>query len=386
MCDFDSSYDVKQIDSVCWGCNTYLPPKCTVLKEVSTFPVEFAVDWSKLQDPSLFTCPDGYTKLNPIPQDILPQIGSSKNNCNGDLDYNFIAANLCTFQQPPMPDSQQLLCCLNQATKQGNLPPCAKGYCAQNISPDSPCVKTMSEHCIKNGFDDNCKTFMNLTSNQTAREKILEGFFKNQLADKSLTNPYNQIVAEICTNSSYNLQTKCDELLTPYCTQFNNRTDIFNNQSYLNLCGCHLPSADYILDDQSCDPICNFPNTVTNNGKTCQKDICVFEGSVIESLIEGKIDLNSICGGSSNNNLCYFSESFLDLVDKYSSQLKISSNCQQCFSFDEKDKISGQNAKPIKCVGQNVPPTGLSTLQKVLIGIGISAGVLLLFGFIFFVL
>lgn len=379
MCDFDSEYDKEQINSVCYECNI-----------ISSCPYKYNPDGTSYVDknnPDLYVCPNGYTKLQPIPTDIKIRNGTPSDGCSGNIaNLAFIAQNLCTFAQPPMSDSQQLQCCLNQTQQQGNLPPCAKGYCAQNISPDSPCAKTMPNYCIKNGFDDNCKTFMNLTSNQTAREKILEGFFQNQLANKSLTNPYNQIVAEICTNPSYNLQSKCDELLSQYCTQFNNRSEIFNNQSYLNLCGCHLPPADYILDDQSCDPICNFPNTVTKNGKTCQKDICVFEGSVIESLIEGKIDLNSICGGS-NNNLCYFSESFLDVVDKYSSELKISSNCQQCFSFSEKDKISGQNAKPIKCVGQVNPPTpGLSTLQKVLIGVGITAGVLLLIGFIFLVL
>lgn len=382
VCDFDSEYEVRQIDSLCYGCNLILNPKCvTTVNNQGQTVVEY-------NNPDFYTCPSGYTKLDPLPQDIQARAGTKNDNCPSSLDYTFIARNLCTFAQPPMPNEQIIQCCLDQAVQTGIGPPCAKGYCSKNTDPNGGCVSAMTNHCIQNGFDSVCQKFMNITQNQTAREDILQGFFDNQLKNKSLTNNYNSIVASICSNPGYGLGAKCDQLLSNYCTNFTNRQDIFNNQGYLELCGCHLPKSVYIYDDQSCDPLCNFPNVVLDNNQTCQKNVCILEGEIVNSIIQqgSQINITDICG-ISKNNLCYFDENFLTEIEQYADELKINTNCQKCYTFNAKDKITGQNVKEVKCYGQIIPPPtpGLTTTQKVLIGAGIASAFIILAFFLFLI-
>jgi hypothetical protein len=369
MCDFDKEYNLTfESNALTCQYNSQYGPYCVLDQLCSD-------NWDN------FTCPNGYIK-NPNLSN-QPQCSwkiQCKDNC---LSY-YVANDYCVYKEPNSNDPAVFVdCCTEDNYIVGNPPTCPKNFCPNNNDEKAPCVSQMSLYCSnKNPDDEQCRQFLFSTTNQNAKDQVISGFFDQQMGkyDK-LTNPYNARMASYCSNSNLNVSKVCEDKLKTYCSGVKNRADIFNNLDFANLCGCHLDQDVYITskDDPNglCDPICNLPSSFKRqdiNPNICTKDICIFEGSSVNSIITGKINVKEICG--EGNNRCYFAESTLDTIKKYQNNYNFTTNCSECYSFKDTDKILGQDVRKIDCIGKIVNPN-----ISLIIGAGLS--IILIIGIIF---
>jgi hypothetical protein len=189
----------------------------------------------------------------------------------------------------------------------------------------------------------------------------------------------------ICTDSNLNVSDICEKNLTSYCSTVKDRQKVFDNLNYGQLCGCHLDPSVYITSPQDpsglCDPICNIPNTVKKDNQVCNLDICIFDGTVINSIIDGKINVAEICG--SGTNRCYYSKDFINTIQQ-NPNINFSNNCSECFSYDTASKNLNQNITKIDCFGTPITPSGLPT--GAIVAIGVSVAVIIIGVLIFFLI
>ena len=373
MCDFDSQYDIG-FPSLC---------KAEAESDCTLIPIDS------------YDCPKGYVKLqNPKPGCQSSQV------CDTPGTYGSVALNLCAYQ--PYPDgfdTKAMVNCCTYKTGEynGGKPDCPRGYCSRNQNKDSPCIIakdgyiSMTEYCVQKGLSDNdCRNFLINTTSQYAREYVLSAVLNPMLNfsnNDKIKNTANEQITQICNNPNLKLSKYCDDFLNKYCTGITDRQTIFNNPSFTQVCGCHLDKSVYITSPEDpngiCDPICNEQNTVPNNNQICNLDICIFDANVLNSVINGNINIEQVCGTSGNR--CYFSDRGLDTINQLGNKFNFESNCKECFSYDEKDKVIGTNITKIKCP-ETIIPTPYTFSPAVIAAITIGSilvlvliGVLLIF-------
>jgi hypothetical protein len=164
-----------------------------------------------------------------------------------------------------------------------------------------------------------------------------------------------------------------------FCNNYT-REEVLNNQSLTSFCGCYVePDKRFIdniwvtpgclnnipeekcetcppndrkgcVNNPTCDSLCHRANTsqraTVNNGQfiTCPQNICAINDvtiDIINSVIGGGINFNSICGGCDKKNGCLCVISGLNINQTMSNigVGNLNNLCETSYCINEKDEI-----------------------------------------------
>lgn len=153
----------------------------------------------------------------------------------------------------------------------------------------------------------------------------------------------------------------CDSYLNKWCKnitreqiskwfELSKKTGIQLYADMAQMCGCHLPSSEYIYTPTQCDPVCLLPNTIKNQGKTCDQNVCIMDNININIglNIGEKITFTTMCGNCLPGQCkCIFSNINVKQsgIDSFLG-IDFVTNCgNNCFI---QDKVGGK-LRPIDC-------------------------------------
>lgn len=252
--------------------------------------------------------------------------------------------NRCVGNNPSGTILLNTQCCngVNDVSK------CPKGYCPANNN----CIETMTTYCINNGSDDpQCALYFKNSNNDLAKKQVVNNLIRyytsNPYSNDLTKNPFANNIYNLCRNAPPGT---CDSFLYKACNPYT-RDQLNNNQTLLNLCGCHLNPTQYNkykdlkvfggLFQSQCDPLCSNIDTIQQgndcNDVKCSQNVCIIDFSTdnVKKLVQEGLNLNQDCiGVPGQGNTCIVSLNIEQANEVIEKNIKVSQKCGSCKLVD----------------------------------------------------
>jgi hypothetical protein len=312
---------------------------------------------------------------------INNNIIDTSTSCNSDINQYVIAANNCSTQgnEQPYTDinllntiwNEKYNCPLAYEVFMNSTP---KGsICSLQYNEANSCILKKYVSYIFTTFTQNCQ--IGDVNGSTACKE-----FEIKLQNLCL----NLSLPGVCSYFLSGNATGCEPSITfpkliDFCNKYT-REEVLDNKSLTSFCGCYVePDKRFIdniwvtpgclnnnpeekcekcppndregcVNNPTCDSLCHRANTsqraTVNNGKfiTCPQNICAINDvtiDIINSVIGGGINFNSICGGCDKNNGCLCVISGLNINQTMSNigVGNLNNLCETSYCINEKDEI-----------------------------------------------
>lgn len=264
----------------------------------------------------------------------------------------------CANDQPEMSNESKLKCCVD-----GYPDPwphnCAIGWCSKG----SACGPFMANYCKTNGYDNNCKKYLQTTESAENKKKVIQTMMEaNYTPQKSvIANPFNENAIEICSGAydatpDASIAGTCDPYLLNACQAVTSLDQLKNDANLMKLCGCFLDQSTgsniyskyyNAAIPYNCTPPCIYPDGVRPGGGPlggflkCEESLCVMDDvtiDIINSKYKGNFNFKQVCPnqGGAGNTECWISKQDYEIINSKAKDQDININqvCSPCKIYD----------------------------------------------------